>query len=658
MKIAFDSTVLHGKKSGIGYYCAELLNAMLDIDQTNQFFVFSHTSGTFDSAEAHPNVQRSNSRFFPIRALYLHALLPKVLDQVQPDICHYTNFLAPIREERPYVVTIHDMGLEVLRDSHSLGKRVYTRHLVPGVARRARLVLTNSEFSKSEIVKHLGIDSGRIRVTPLAASAEFVPCPTSVETPYFLYVGNIEPRKNLERLIEAFARIPLKAHQLWIVGNDLYRGDVVREKARALGLQDRVKFLGYVDRLALPALFSDATAFVYPSLLEGFGMPVVEAMACGAPVITSNSSSLCEIAREAALLIDPLSSDDIAEAMLSVAEDNRLRRELSRTGLARAAEFSWTRTAELTLEAYHEALGASRCLSLPSSPAVSGHERIAEAIHKTVDYAALFQYPLKPEELHERLFDVKVDATTFQKVLKRLRLTPNDHLLELRRRREQITDEAIGSVSEPLRILVSLPFVRMVAFSGSTAHRNMTGTEDIDLFMIVEDGKLWAVFLIAVVWAKIAGLRKRLCMNYLISDAALPLCEQDVFTAQQAAALKPFYGKAVYDRFIERNSFIRRYFPNFSPDSHRNLYKELQPGRAKRVLETLLGFGPIQLLEAFSRVAMGRHLRSKMRDAACDGDPDVQLTRRRLKLHMRSHKRELLAQMPELESLTREVVPL
>src|SRR6516225_2820045 len=182
MKIAFDSTVLHGKKSGIGYYCAELLNAMLDVDQTSQFFVFSHKTGTFDSADAHPNVLRSNSRFFPIRAFYLHALLPKILDEVQPDLCHYTNFLAPVSDERPYVVTIHDMGLEVLRDSHSLGKRVYTRHLVPHVARRARLVLTNSEFSKSEIVKHLGIDPGRIRVTPLAASAEFVPCPTSVDT--------------------------------------------------------------------------------------------------------------------------------------------------------------------------------------------------------------------------------------------------------------------------------------------------------------------------------------------------------------------------------------------------------------------------------------------------------------------------------------------
>src|SRR5581483_9512239 len=106
MKIAFDSTVLHGKKSGIGYYCAELLNAMLDLDQANQFFVFSHKSDALPGAPGCENVQRANSKFFPIRALYLHALLPKIRDEVQPDLCHYKNFLAPISEERPYVVTI------------------------------------------------------------------------------------------------------------------------------------------------------------------------------------------------------------------------------------------------------------------------------------------------------------------------------------------------------------------------------------------------------------------------------------------------------------------------------------------------------------------------------------------------------------------------
>src|SRR5207248_6029239 len=132
--------------------------------------------------------------------------------------------------------------------------------------------------------------------------------------------------------------------------------------------------------------------------------------------------------------------------------------------------------------------------------------------------------------------------------------------------------------------------------------------------------------------AKIFGLRKCLCLNYLISDAALPLCEQDTFTAQQAASLKPFYGKTLYDRFIGANSFIHQRFPNFNPQAHRDVYPEVQPKPSKRLFEAVLRLGPIQILERASRVVLGRYLRRKMRDAGRDGKPDVRLTRRRLKL--------------------------
>src|SRR5262249_46863327 len=149
------------------------------------------------------------------------------------------------------------------------------------------------------------ISEKRIRVTPLAASPDFRPRDVVSQVPYFLYVGNLEPRKNVERLIEAFAQVPGKDHQLIIAGDRWYQGGAAEEKARSLGLNGRVKFLGYVPRPDLPGLFSGATALVYPSLLEGFGLPIVEAMACGTPVITSNNSSMQEVAGEAALLIDP-----------------------------------------------------------------------------------------------------------------------------------------------------------------------------------------------------------------------------------------------------------------------------------------------------------------------------------------------------------------
>ena len=646
MRVAFDGTVLHGPKSGVGYYCAELLKAMLAADHGTEFVVFSHQPLELDFPSANGNLKFANTYRFPIRAFYMHALLPSILDEVQPDLCHYTNFLAPISERRPYVVTIHDMGMEVLRDAHPVAKRLYTKRLVPHVARKARLVITNSEYSKWQIVRWLGIPEDRIRVTPLAASPEFTPVasPESVN-PYFLYVGNLEPRKNLERLIEGFARMPTKEHELVIVGNHLYRGGAAAEKAQSLGLNGRVKFKGYVPRSDLPALFSGATAFVYPSLLEGFGLPVVEAMACGAPVITSNSSSMKEVAGQAAVLVDPCNVRQITEALVRVAEDEGLRQRLSVMGLERAAQFSWEKTARLTLDVYIEAAerGLKPATTCPSTHVVAGFsprsDTLANAIQKTIEYAKLFQYPLQPNEIRERLFDVKVNQATFDVVLTSLRYQPDPELVAVRAEREQISDRGIQEVQPHLRRLASMPFLRMLAFSGSTAHRNMNTTEDIDLFLIVEDGKLWAVFLIAVLWAKVKGLRKRLCMNYLISDRVLPLFEHDLFTAQQVASLKPVYGKTVYDRFIKANPFVSRSFPNFDAANHRDAYAEIKPHRSKRFFEAVLRFGPVQVLDRVSQFVVSRYLSGKI-----NATSDVLLDRRRLKLHLHSHKKAVLDQ--------------
>src|SRR5579862_5575651 len=279
------------------------------------------------------------------------------------------------------------------------------------------------------------------------------------------------------------------------------------------------------------------------------------------------------------MLVDPRSVAEIAEAMTRVAEDSHLREQLSERGLKRASDFSWKRTAEMTMEAYAEIHtppqlrrgGAKRrggagqtndfidqhhpSLGYASAVPSSAEEGncIRAAIHKTIDYAKLFQYPLHPDELHDRLFDVEVDRSTFQQVLDSLHLESDPTLLTTRTQREAISDTAIHEALPHLHTLASMPFIRMIAFSGATAHRNMTSTDDVDLFIIVEDGKLWAVFLLAMLWAKMKGLRKRLCMNYLISDAALPLAETDAFTAQQAASLKPIFGKGVYDRFHEMN---------------------------------------------------------------------------------------------------------
>ena len=643
MRVAFDATVLHGRKSGIGYYCEEILRGMVAIDHDTEFFVFSHQPLQLDIPHGNGNVRYSQKPFCPVRAVYLHTMLPRILQQEQPDLCHYTNFLAPIWRPSPYVVTVHDMGLEALKGCHPMAKRLYTRNLTPPVARGARLVLTNSEYSKWEIVRWLGIPESRIRVTPLAASPDFRPgqSPAGAYNPYFLYVGNIEPRKNLKRLVDAFAQVGDIGHELWIVGDSWYRADEIRRQVRERGIEGRVRFLGYVPREELPGLYGGATAFVYPSLLEGFGMPVVEAMACGAAVITSNNSGLKEVAGDAARLINPLDTEDIARSLREIAESRDLRESLSTRGLRRAAEFSWERTAELTLAAYREAVGGSRP-RVRVSPASEGD--IGGAIRKTLEYAALFDYPLTPPEIHERLFHVAVDRELFDRVLAAEGLAEDLARMARRQAREVISDRAIAAAWPGLHFMASIPFVRMVAFSGATAHRNMNSVEDVDLFIVAERGKLWLVFLTAMIWAKLRGLRKIFCMNYLVSDAALPLFDHDAFTAQQMASLKPIYGKSHYDRFIEANPFVRRHFPNFDQARHREVYPEIQASPLKGVLESCLRYGPAWLLERFSRVALGWHLRRKLRGRGSPG-VDVLLEPHRLKLHFNDHRNDVLKKL-------------
>jgi hypothetical protein len=177
----------------------------------------------------------------------------------------------------------------------------------------------------------------------------------------------------------------------------------------------------------------------------------------------------------------------------------------------------------------------------------------------------------------------------------------------------------------------------MLAFSGATAHRNMASTEDVDLFMVVEHGKVWFAFLTAILWARLRGVRKTLCINYVLGDRALPLFDHDAFTAQQMASLKPLYGKDCYDRFLSANPFVGRHFPNFTARRHREMYAELSASKWKGRLELLLRLGPAQILERVSRAVLGWHLRRKVTRAVA-GASDAIIEPQRLKLHSMRHK--------------------
>jgi len=365
MIVGFDATTLTGRISGVGYYTARLMESLANgagEGVVGRLVVFSNRPVRIEENE---RVQVYERRRFAVRSVWMQLVLPRILRDVRPDLVHFTNYLAPLVGRVPYLVSFHDMSLSLLPHFHTLKKRVLTSSLIPAVARGARMILTPSESTRRDVVRLLRVDPGRVRVIPYAASPSFRPValgPERLEAlhgirpPYFLYVGTLEPRKNLARALRAFASVAeaLPGCRFVIVGQRGWRYDEVLREAAHPALHGRVSFLGYVPEERLPALYAHALALVYPSLYEGFGLPVVESMACGTPVLTSRSSSLGEIGEGAALLVDPTDEKALADALHALATDEGLRQDLRTKGLARARTFSWERTGRETAAAYQE----------------------------------------------------------------------------------------------------------------------------------------------------------------------------------------------------------------------------------------------------------------------------------------------------------------
>jgi glycosyltransferase involved in cell wall biosynthesis len=290
------------------------------------------------------------------------------------DLLHSPYFASPLYPNVPTVVTIHDViPLVMPAYGRSLHTRLYMK-LVSAAARRASAVLTVSEAAKRDIVRTMSIPAGRVHVAYNAVDPSMRPTTDSVAVEamrdsfgiagdYILYFGGFDIRKNVERVIRAYhaARRSFgRPHQLVVagslslVGHPLYPDP--RPLVRRLGLEAQVVVTGRVSETDKTLLYGAATAFVFPSLYEGFGIPVLEAMACGAPVITSNVSSLPEVAGDAAILVDPTSIEAVADAMVRLVNDPALREELQARGFRRASEFSWDESAVRTLDVYRRVL--------------------------------------------------------------------------------------------------------------------------------------------------------------------------------------------------------------------------------------------------------------------------------------------------------------
>ncbi|MEO8285853.1 MAG: glycosyltransferase family 1 protein [Chloroflexota bacterium] len=382
MLIGFEASALQGCKSGVGYYAENLLSGMMSVAPEHDYVLFSNRDMR-DSWQPIGRETLYSDRFFRMRAAWMQAMLPGSLRRVRPDICHFPNYLAPIASDCPYVVTIHDMSLFITPRFHRFKKLVLDRTLVPHVARRAAGIITVSHSARKDIARYLKVPREKIRVVMNAVSPAFkrvteqgaieeVCRRYGLHVPFILYVGTIEPRKNLTRLIQAFAQLKASGlpHKLVMVGQPGWHCEPIYAEVERRGLQREVIFTGYVPFEDLPALYSAAESLAFPSLYEGFGLPVLEAMACGTPVVTSVSSSLSEVAGDAALLVDPLSVDQIAGALAQIHASSTLAEDLSERGLVRASHFTWENAARSTLDVYEHISKAARSVPRAIRPRV------------------------------------------------------------------------------------------------------------------------------------------------------------------------------------------------------------------------------------------------------------------------------------------------
>jgi glycosyltransferase involved in cell wall biosynthesis len=351
-------------QSGTGRYVSALCQALPEAAPEFE------TVLVWPSGQPHPAIQGNvkvidQPAGMASRLRFDHCSVRALARREGVDVLHYPASTGCLLPPRPVLQTVHDLCYLRHPEWFPASKNLYYRLFIGPTARRADLVLADSQATAGDIRTLLGISADRIRVTPLGVGPEFYPrakqeqqavcAKHGLPEKFFLFVGTLEPRKNLVRLLQAWDRAyDTGLPPLVIAGRRGWKADPIFAALRQLRHKEALHRPGFVADDDLPALLSAAQAFLWPSLMEGFGLPPLEAMACGAPVLTSNLSSMPEVTGNAALLVDPTSETEIAGALTALAHEDRLCASLSEAGLRQAALFSWENTARLTAAAYHE----------------------------------------------------------------------------------------------------------------------------------------------------------------------------------------------------------------------------------------------------------------------------------------------------------------
>jgi Glycosyltransferase len=373
MKIALDLTSTPKNKTGIGRYLYNLVYALQQVDTKNEYYLFIQDDDVdgFDLREKNYHIVPANSKILRrpyLRILWEQVVFPFRLKRLGIDLLHSTYFTMPYLCPVKKIVTFHDMTYFIFPEVHTALKREMFKAYIRLSARAADGILSISNHTAKDILAYSKPKNRDIFISPLGVDWRFYEDNTvnadvlsqyGIESEYFLYVGTIEPRKNILRLLKAYNALDKavrEKYKLIIAGKKGWLYKEIFEYMRENDLDKYVHFTGYVKDEDLPVLYKAAKLFLYVSIYEGFGIPVVESMACGVPTITSKSSSMEEIAGDAALLVNPFNENEIRDAILNLLSDSELCSELTSKGYERAKEYNWLKCAQKTAEAYEKVM--------------------------------------------------------------------------------------------------------------------------------------------------------------------------------------------------------------------------------------------------------------------------------------------------------------
>ncbi len=381
MRIALDGMPFGSKLTGVGHYTLELAGSLAQVAPGDHFTLISPlpvspSNAALIERRSPENLSLVNLKQGLINRRWWSLGLPLYLRRNSFDLFHGTNYEIPLWWDRPSVVTIHDLSLLLYPDAHEPRLVRRARWRLPLMARKAARIITPTEAIKREICSNLEVAPDKVVVTPEAPRRLFKRLEPAqslelrkrldIQENFILFVGTVEPRKNLERLVQAFEQIlrsTALSPQLVIAGGEGWLMDHFGATINDKGLAEHVRLTGYLQDEELCALYSSCRVFVYPSLYEGFGLPLVEAMACGAPVVTSDIPSITETVESSARRVDPLNVGDLARAIVELLSDEEMNRHFSRAGMQQVKKFSWEQTAQKTWQVYREVTtGLGFCL--------------------------------------------------------------------------------------------------------------------------------------------------------------------------------------------------------------------------------------------------------------------------------------------------------